>query len=91
MPGIVYKKINRLSNKIIKEFANLSTSIISDAQGRNNTMNAAIKPLKNDWKITGPAITVKAMVGNNLGVHQALKYAKENDIIVIDGNSFETP
>ena len=88
MPGIVFKKINRLSNEIIKEFANLPTSIVSDAQGRNNTMDAAIKPLKNNWKITGSAITVKAMVGNNLGVHQALNYAQEGDIIVVDGNNY---
>ncbi len=89
MPGIVFKKVNRLPSNIITEFAKLPSSIISDAQGRNNTMDASIKPLRSDWKMIGSAITVKAMVGNNLGVHQALYLAKEGDIIVVDGNGFE--
>jgi len=89
MPGIVFKKVNRLPNQIINEFANLDSSIISDAQGRNNTMDASIKPLKTNWKIVGSAITVKAMIGNNLGVHQALYLAEEGDVIVVDGNGFE--
>lgn len=89
MPGIVFKKINRLPNQIINKFAKIPSSIISDAQGRNNTMEASIKPLKINWKIVGSAITVKAMVGNNLGVHQALYLAKEGDILVVDGNGFE--
>ena len=89
MPGIVFKKVNRLPRNIIKEFGQIPTSIVSDAQGRNNTMDASIKPLKSDWKITGSAVTVKAMVGNNLGVHQALYIAQENDVIVVDGNGFE--
>ncbi len=89
MTGIVFRKINRLPIKILEGFAKLPTCIVSDAQGRNNTMDAPIKPLKSDWKISGSAITVKAMVGNNLGVHQALNCAKENDIIVVDGNGYE--
>jgi len=89
MTGIVFKKINRVPDEILKGFTSIPTSIISDAQGRNNTMDASIKPLKSEWKIIGSAITVKTMVGNNLGVHQALNYAKENDIIVVDGNGYE--
>ncbi len=52
-------------------------------------MNSSIKPLKSGWRISGSAITVKAMVGNNLGVHQALYIASKGDIIVVDGKGFE--
>lgn len=89
MPGFVFTKINRVEKEIVEDFKNIPTSIVSDALGRNNTMHAAIKTLKKGWKIAGPAITVKAMVGNNLGAHQALYLAQEGDIIVIDGNGFE--
>lgn len=89
MTGFVFAKINRVEKEIIEDFKKIPISIVSDALGRNNTMHAAIKPLKKDWKIAGPAITVKAMVGNNLGTHQALYLAQEGDIIVIDGNGFE--
>ncbi|MDF1539490.1 MAG: RraA family protein [Candidatus Thorarchaeota archaeon] len=90
MPGNIYTKINRPSKEIIDLFKEIPTGIASDAQGRSNTMHAEIKGLKRDWRILGPAITVRCMAGNNLAIHQALYLAEPGDIIVVDGTGITT-
>jgi 4-hydroxy-4-methyl-2-oxoglutarate aldolase len=69
---------------IIKQFKEIPTTCISDALEGLNNMNAAIKPLKGEYKIAGRALTVKTPVGDNLAVLRAIREAQPGDIIVVD-------
>lgn len=84
MPGTVYSAIKRPPKKIIEAFRKLPTTIITDAMGRTNAMNAEIKCLIENVKVAGTAITVQCMVGDNILAHQAIYIAEQGDIIVID-------
>ena len=74
----------------IKKFKEIPTSIISDALGRFQVMSQEIKPVMElKERLVGPAFTVNAMVGCNLGAHIALYKANPGDIIVIDGKGYK--
>lgn len=69
---------------IIKQFNNIPTTCISDVMNGLNNMHPAIKPLKEEHKFVGRALTVQIPVGDNLAVLRAIREAKAGDVIVID-------
>lgn len=88
MVGVIYKKIDRVPKKVIKEYKKIPTSVISDAMNRTNAMKASIKPITEGAHIAGSAITVKCIVGDNIMTHQAIYLAMPGDILVVDGRGY---
>lgn len=69
---------------ILKKFSALSTPSISDAlEGRNN-LDFSIKPLDENYRLCGRAMTVKAPVGDNLIILQALRQSEPGKVLVVD-------
>ena len=53
--------------------------------GPRQCVDGAIKPLRNDWKICGPAFTVRPeYADDSLMSRVATKYVKPGDVLVID-------
>ena len=74
--------------KIIEEFSMLPTTCISDAMQGLNNFAPSVKPLKEEYKICGRAITVKMPAGDNMMVLKAMKEAQLGDILVIDSAGY---
>jgi 4-hydroxy-4-methyl-2-oxoglutarate aldolase len=75
---------NEKMDNLVKEFQNIQTTAISDAMDGLNNLSPAIKPLKEEYKLAGRALTVKLPVGDNLAVLKAIREAQPGDIIVVD-------
>jgi 4-hydroxy-4-methyl-2-oxoglutarate aldolase len=88
VPGIIINKIKRLDRKIIRQLSKIPTTIISDELERSYVMCSEIKPILPSLKISGSAITVECMVGDNIMTHQAIYLAEEGDVIVINARGF---
>ncbi|MFP3121894.1 RraA family protein [Ectobacillus funiculus] len=71
-------------DSIVNQFINIPTTCISDVMDGLNNMHPAIKPLKEEYKFAGRALTVKIPVGDNLAVLKAIREANPGDVIVID-------
>lgn len=71
-------------NQIFELFHSIPTTCISDALDGLNNLHPSIKPLQEEYKISGRAFTVKMPVGDNLAVLKAIRAAKPGDILVID-------
>ncbi|MED4533777.1 RraA family protein [Metabacillus fastidiosus] len=69
---------------IIKQFESIPTTCISDAMDGLNNFNPEIKPLKEEYRFAGRALTVKIPVGDNLAVLRAIRESKPGDVLVID-------
>jgi 4-hydroxy-4-methyl-2-oxoglutarate aldolase len=69
---------------IIDRFQELPTTSISDALNGLTNLDAAIKPLQEEYRIAGRAFTVQMHVGDNLVVLKAIREAQPGDILVID-------
>lgn len=69
---------------ISEQYQSVPTTAISDAMDGLNNLHSSIKPLKDTYKISGRALTVKMPIGDNHCVLKALDAAEPGDIIVID-------
>jgi 4-hydroxy-4-methyl-2-oxoglutarate aldolase len=78
----------RAEEAIIKAFANIPTSTISDAMGRCGAMSSSMKPVFPGARVCGSAFTVRVYANDNLMVHLALKEARLGDILVVDSRDF---
>ena len=74
--------------EIIKAFAKIPTSTISDAMGRCGAMSSDMKPVFPGAKVCGSAFTVRVYANDNLMVHLALKEARPGDILIIDSGGY---
>src|SRR5699024_4305849 len=70
---------------VIEQFKNVPTTAASDAQKGMNNLASSIKPLKDHYRIAGPARTVQLPVGDNKMLLKAMQEAEPGDILVVDG------
>ena len=85
----IYTKVERPDAALIEQFRGLPSSNVNDEMNRLYCMHDYIR-LLNPGKakqLLGSALTVKAPVGDNLFLHQALEMAQPGDVIVVDGGS----
>ncbi|GAJ99908.1 RraA family protein [Geomicrobium sp. JCM 19055] len=66
-------------------FEGLPSTAVSDGLKGYNHMKNGVYPLKEEWKLSGPAFTVDVSGGENLSLLKAIKNASEGDVLVIDG------
>ena len=82
---------------IASAFKGIPTGNICDMNGREGSMDAAIKPLDYHFEMTGYAMTVTCVPGDNLTIHRAIAEAKPGVVLVIQcrpvslGNSLRHP
>ncbi len=76
-------------SNIYEQFKELPTTCISDALKGLTNMDVAIKPLKEEYKISGPACTVKVLANDNLIVLKGIRMAKPGDVLVVDSKGYE--
>lgn len=58
--------------------------VVADSQERAGVMGSYLKPLTNDTRFVGPALTVRLEPGNQVDCLDALAVAQEGDVIVVD-------
>ncbi|SDE23243.1 RraA famliy [Bhargavaea beijingensis] len=73
-----------MTDEVIARFATIPTTAISDATGGMNNMDAALKPLRQDYRIAGRAVTVKLPGGDNPAMLRAMRTANPGDVLVVD-------
>ncbi|MCW1928392.1 RraA family protein [Bhargavaea beijingensis] len=73
-----------MTDEVIARFATIPTTAISDATGGMNNMDAALKPLRQDYRIAGRAVTVKLPGGDNPAMLRAMRTASPGDVLVVD-------
>ncbi|HET7037123.1 MAG TPA: hypothetical protein VFI42_15665 [Thermomicrobiaceae bacterium] len=86
-PGFkIVKSFHRPSPELVDCFRGLAAANLSDVQGRQNTLDARVKPIYAPMPpLCGPALTVKARTGDNLMAFKAIELAQPGDVIVISG------
>lgn len=83
MEKYVVRNIARPDEKLLEEYKKLDVSTVYEAQGKQGLMNPELKPILNDKKIAGPAVTAVCYAGDNLMIHAAIEVCKPGDILVI--------
>lgn len=84
MKVIVRKNISRPPLEWLDKFKDIPSSIVSDCLNRYYAMGGEIKPIFEKMRVTGFALTIQSMSGNNMMSHYALTFAQPGDVLVID-------
>jgi 4-hydroxy-4-methyl-2-oxoglutarate aldolase len=79
----IKRNFTRTAQKFVKEFMNLPTGNVCDAQARVGALDYRIKPVSEMSQFCGTALTVDSGPRDNLAAWAALEFAKPGDIILI--------
>lgn len=80
---IINWKVDRPGRELVEAFRDIAAATVSDAMGRQNSMNHTMRPLWRGARVCGPALTVKSYACDNLMPHKAMQIARPGDVMVI--------
>lgn len=82
----VYLKVNRVAADIVAQAREVTVSDLHEAMGpagRAALMGPRMRPIQQDARIAGPAVTAYCWPGDNLMMHRALSLAQPGDVLVV--------
>jgi 4-hydroxy-4-methyl-2-oxoglutarate aldolase len=71
----------------VDKLATCGTATVHEAIGRRGYLGPGIRPVQQDARIAGTALTVLCWPGDNLMLHAAVEQAKPGDIVVVTTTS----
>lgn len=80
---VVVSQIQRTPMDIVDGLAPVGTATVHEAIGRRCYLGTEIKPIQNDVKVAGNAVTVLSHPGDNIMIHAAVEMCAEGDILVV--------
>lgn len=90
MYGHIYYSVPRAPAALLKAFAEVPTAALSDAMGRHGALSSTIRPIYENIRMVGSALTVLCFPGDNLMTHKALTMVQPGDVMVIDDGDYDT-
>jgi 4-hydroxy-4-methyl-2-oxoglutarate aldolase len=72
----------------LKQIAAIPTATLHEAMGKMGALPPAIKPLNQNMRLCGKAVTVQSMPGDNLLLHRALAMASAGDVLVVTVSNY---
>jgi len=73
---------------ILQGFRAVSTASVHEVMGRRGALDAGLRPLWQGIRMCGTAFTLRARVGDNLTLHQAIYAAQAGDVLVADAGGY---
>jgi 4-hydroxy-4-methyl-2-oxoglutarate aldolase len=90
MYGHIYYNITRPISTLLQAFYDVSTASLSDAMGRHGAISSEIRPIYENIRMIGSALTVLCFPGDNVMTHKALTMVEPGDVLVIDDGDYNT-
>lgn len=87
--GQVVSDVPRPTAELLKRFERHDTAKICDSMGGYGAMEYEIKPLENDMRFVGAALTVLTRPGDALYVQKAIDLTQPGDVIVIGAGGYK--
>lgn len=84
MKADVLKTRSLIREELLTQIANQDVATVHEAMGKKGAMTYNIKPIENNMKCCGRALTVKCHPGDNIMLIKAASMAKPGDVIVAD-------
>ncbi|MEV4686481.1 4-carboxy-4-hydroxy-2-oxoadipate aldolase/oxaloacetate decarboxylase [Microbacterium sp. LWH3-1.2] len=60
---------------------------VHEAMGRTGLVGPGIRPIQDDVRVAGTAVTVRSHPGDNLMIHAAVEQCREGDVLVVSTTS----
>ena len=80
---VVVRSIERTQLEIVDQLAPIGTATVHEAIGRRGFVGPDIRPIQQDMRVAGTAVTVSSHPGDNIMIHAAIEVCQEGDILVV--------
>jgi 4-hydroxy-4-methyl-2-oxoglutarate aldolase len=80
---VVVRNIERTPSEIVDQLAPIGTATVHEAIGRRGFVGPDIRPIQQDVRVAGTAVTVSSHPGDNIMIHAAVEVCREGDILVV--------
>ena len=80
--GVVKRNISRADKAAVEQLARFGVATIHEAMGRVGLMKPYLRPIYNDARICGTAVTVLLQPGDNWMLHVAAEQIQPGDVVV---------
>jgi len=80
---VVVRTIERAPLDIVDQLAPIGTATVHEAIGRRGYVGPHIRPIQQEVKVAGTAVTVSSHPGDNIMIHAAIEVCQEGDILVV--------
>ncbi|MFA3873226.1 4-carboxy-4-hydroxy-2-oxoadipate aldolase/oxaloacetate decarboxylase [Streptomyces sp. MMCC 100] len=90
MSGVVVTNPPKAAAEDVEALAGYGVATVSEAMGRTGLLGPEIRPVQQDVRIAGTAVTVLSWPGDNLMIHAAVEQCGEGDVLVVTTTSPST-
>jgi 4-hydroxy-4-methyl-2-oxoglutarate aldolase len=88
--NVVVRTIRRAGPQVIEGLGAAGTATVHEAIGRRGFAGPDLRPIQQDVRIAGSAITVSCHPGDNLMIHAAVEVCQPGDVLVVTNTSPST-
>jgi 4-hydroxy-4-methyl-2-oxoglutarate aldolase len=79
----VVREIDRADQSVIDGLGAAGTATVHEAIGRVGYAGADLRPIQQNVRIAGSAVTVLSHPGDNIMIHAAVEVCREGDVLVV--------
>ncbi len=83
MSHVVVRQIDRADASVIDALGEAGTATVHEAMGRIGYVGTELRPIQQDVKIAGSAVTVLSHPGDNIMIHAAVEVCRPGDVLVV--------
>lgn len=87
MPGVIVTRPPKAEAKDVEALAGYGTATVGEAMGRTGFLGTHLRPIQQDIRVAGTAVTVLCWPGDNLMIHAAVEQCGEGDVLVVTTTS----
>jgi 4-hydroxy-4-methyl-2-oxoglutarate aldolase len=80
---VIVREIDRAEPSVIDRLGEIGTASVHEAIGRVGFVGAHIRPIQQDARIAGSAVTVLSHPGDNIMIHAAVEVCRPGDVMVV--------
>jgi 4-hydroxy-4-methyl-2-oxoglutarate aldolase len=80
---VVVRTIERADRSTVEALGELGTATVHEAIGRRGFTGPQLRPIQQDRRLAGTAVTVSSHPGDNLMIHAAIEVCQEGDVLVV--------
>jgi len=87
---VVVRSIERADGTVIDQLGEAGTATVHEAIGRRGYAGVELRPIQQDVRVGGSAVTVSCHPGDNLMIHAAVEVCQAGDILVVTNTAPST-
>ena len=89
-PHVVKRTIERADSHLIAGLGEAGTATVHEAIGRRGYLGPELRPIQQETRVAGSAVTVLSHPGDNIMIHAAVEVCEPGDLLVVTNTAPST-